>query len=617
MWAMSMSHKVQVGVTHNPTSIFLNPSMRDLLEKDIAHYVRPPKSIAYPSFTVSTTPTSPNGLVGESTWDYETTGLKWKSDRILCLGIRDGKRTTIIAPLKALPKYPHDKRVWAHNAIFEWCWTMEKFGQDIPFCDTKIPMGLEYEDYPTLALKHWALYWGYGDYGLDRTKMESHLSNDIYKYCAMDCLVEHSITTRKEFKKWIGTPIEVMEQKLIRVLARMTWNGIRMDRCALQELQDDSLRQASHLTSQLLKDSRGHITNLRSNPQISHFVYKVLGLKHKESPSVTADVLLELQKNPFCQKLLKYRKLMDMVSKFTVPLLGLKSKEAKGYSQPSYLDEDDYIHSSPMIHGTNSGRLTQINPNVQQWPPPVEACIISRFKDGKIIRADWKTVEVVWAAFLNGDLNMRRALRAGRDIHVATAALIFDVPERRVTNEQRQIAKTCNFLLIYLGSEYRLADELHVSVAEATDLRERWLDNYPRVEAWASEIIHEVKTRYELWSLMGRRRRFPDMSLYESIGGWQGSQGRHIIKQAVNFPVQSVAADTNYLALIVMNNWILREKKKCLIIQATHDEIVFDCPFNEIEWLKKKLDKVPNSCYTILNKVFGIKMDLPLRLEIK
>ena len=107
------------------------------------------------------------------------------------------------------------------------------------------------------------------------------------------------------------------------------------------------------------------------------------------------------------------------------------------------------------------------------------------------------------------------------------------------------------------------------------------------------------------------------MSLYPDIGGWEGRVGRHIVKQAVNFPVQSVAADTNYLALIIMNNWILREKKKCLIIKATHDSVDFDCPFNEIEWLKKALTKVPKCVTMVLNRVFKIKMDLPLIFQVK
>ena len=599
--------KAQVGVTYHPAIVFRQPQVRDLIEKDITHYIKPPPAVRYPKFV---TVKSLARCTGESTWDYETTSLKWKTGTILCLGIKDNKAISIIASPKKTPQYPHDKRVWAHNAIFEWAWTMEKFGVDIPFCDTKIPMGLEYEDYPTLALKHWALYWGYGDYGLDRTIMGSHDKADVFKYCAMDCLVEASIPQRKEFKRWVGTPIEVMEQKLIHVLARMTWNGIRMDRCALVSLQESSAKAALSLRSQLLKDSKGHLTNLRSNPQISNYVYKVLGLRHKECPSVTSDVLIELQKNPFISKLAKYRKLVDLNSKFLVPLLGVPPSEG-------HLDQDDFIHSSPMIHGTNSGRLTQIDPNVQQFPPQVEATIISRYKNGKIIRADWKTIEVVWATFLNGDPSLRRALLLGRDIHVATAALIFDVPERRVTSEQRQIAKICNFLLIYLGSEYRLADELHISVGEATDIRERWLDSYPRVEPWAHEIIREIKDRHELWSLMGRRRRFPDMSLYEAIGGWDGRVGRHVQKQGVNFPVQSVAADTNYLALIVLNNWLLKAHMKCLIIQATHDEIVFDCPSNELEDLKIMLDKVPQSVVRLLKSKFNVKMTLPLRLEVK
>lgn len=609
------------GIKYNCTftlgHAFKNPYAYNLIKRDIKYILNPPSQKE--SWYIEG---KPDVKGTDAVLDYETTSLNPRKGFIVCYSLGEVKKNpltwaehTFIAERKLknlkkalLKQVKEGRRVWVHNAIFEWMWTYHHLGIDVPFSDTIVLLGLQKPNYPTYSLKHYGIYRGYGDYGVDVTQDLTQLNKDeLLNYCSTDVSVTRDIVTKKNYSKWINTPIEVLEQDLVRVLARMKYNGIKFDPKLIDKLGEKKLKTAGSIERGLKLVYPD--LNIRSNQQISKIIYKDLKLKHRNKPSVAEGVLEDLSDTPFVQNVIEYRKNINYTSKFCTPYL------ERTLDSPEHL-----IHPSPLLHGARTGRLSFIDPAIQQIGGRIayemEDCCISRFDGGRLLAWDWKTVEIIWAAFLNRDKNMIKALMTG-DVHTKTAGQIYGVKRQDVTKEQRFTAKTCNFLLIYLGSKYRLADQLGVDVDEAGEIFRDWHKLYPNVLSWARATTRRlIKTR-KLRTVFGRVMKYPNMAKFDMVDGWDSRKGKGVIKSAVNFPISSPAADTTYIALVLLSDFLLTNNMKSVIIRTTHDSCHMDCPEGEVKKVSLFLDKLPELVVKDIHTRFKVKFDLPLALEVK
>ncbi|MGM0574679.1 MAG: DNA polymerase I [Myxococcota bacterium] len=370
--------------------------------------------------------------------------------------------------------------------------------------------------------------------------------------------------------------LEDLEIPLARVLADMEDLGVKVDVRALHALSDELGRRASEIERRA-HELAGEAFSMGSPKQIAHVLFDRLGLdpvkRTKTGFSTDSSVLDQLSgEHELPQLILDWRSLTKLKSTYTDVL-------------PTLVDPGTgRIHTSFNQAVAATGRLSSTEPNLQNIPV--------RTEDGRRIReafvaeegcvllaADYSQIELRVLAHLAGDEAMQRAFRDGADIHTRTASEIFGVLEGLVTREQRAVAKTVNFGILYGMSAFRLAREQDLTRTEAKKIIDRYFERYPRIEAWKEETLERARETGQTSTLMGRIRRIPDIRSKSHMAR-RGAE-----RIAINAPVQGTAADIIKEAMVELHPLLGAELPAAKMVLQVHDELVFEVREEDAEAL--------------------------------
>jgi len=391
-----------------------------------------------------------------------------------------------------------------------------------------------------------------------------------------------------------------IEMPLSYVLFKMESAGVSIDEKFLADMSVDCDKRISALLKDIYRLA-GEEINLNSPKQLSRLLFEKLKLpavkKTKTGFSTNESVLVKLaDKHPAINKILEYRQLAKLKSTYIDALPKLINRRS------------GKIHASFNQVGTETGRLSSNNPNLQNIPirtelgQQIRRAFVPKSKDRWIISADYSQIELRILGHLAQDKNLLKAFKQDEDIHTFTAALIFDVKEKNVTAHMRNAAKRVNFGIIYGMSAFGLAKDLNVPQQEAQEFIDKYFLRYPGVKKFMDNEIAKAEKNGYVLTLLNRRRYIPEINS-DNMAVQQFAQ-----RQAINTPVQGSAADLMKLAMINIQNAMEKQKMDSRMIITVHDELVFDVAADEKESLVAIVRKEMENC---------MKLSVPIKVSIK
>ena len=370
------------------------------------------------------------------------------------------------------------------------------------------------------------------------------------------------------------------EVPLVEVLTEMEFNGVRIDEAFLKEysLQLDIESLAAE---QRIYDASGVKFNIGSPKQLGEILFDKLHLDPKAKKTKSGqyatgeDVLMKLaHQHPIVNDILIYRQLSKLKSTY-VDALPLMINKKTGR-----------VHTSYAQAVAVTGRLSSNAPNLQNIPIRTERgreirkAFVPRDKNHVLISADYSQIELRIIAAISGDVNMCEAFAQNKDVHTATAAKVFAVPENEVTKEMRYKAKSVNFGIIYGQGAFGLSDNLGISRAEAKEIIENYKKEFAGITRYMDDMVKLARERGYAETLMGRKRWLRD------INSGNFTVRSFAERNAVNSPIQGTAADMIKLAMIKIHAAIKEKNLQTRMILQVHDELVFDALASEVEIVK-------------------------------
>jgi DNA polymerase-1 len=384
---------------------------------------------------------------------------------------------------------------------------------------------------------------------------------------------------------------EQIEMPAMRVLGVMERNGIRIDsaRLAAQGLEVGNRLLALEGEIHALA---GQPFNIQSPKQIAEILFGQLQLPvikktPSGAPSTDEEVLQKLAEDyPLPAKILDYRGLAKLMSTYIEKLPRMVNPKT------------GRVHTNFSQAVAVTGRLASSEPNMQNIPVRTEEG--RRIREAfvpavgcKLLSADYSQIELRIMAHIAEDESLLTAFAAGKDIHQATAAEIFGIPLEQVSSEQRRYAKVINFGLIYGMSAYGLAGNLGIERAAAQKYIATYFERYPSVAQYMEETKLQAREQGYVETVFGRRLWLPE------IKGSNGPRRQGAERAAINAPMQGTAADLIKLAMVAVQNWLEAENLKTRMLLQVHDELVFDVPLDELDYVQKALPGLMCSVATL------------------
>ncbi|ULN64350.1 DNA polymerase I [Vibrio gigantis] len=381
---------------------------------------------------------------------------------------------------------------------------------------------------------------------------------------------------------------EEIEVPLIPVMSRIERTGVRIDDFQLNQLSIDFEQRLEALKSKIF-DIAGKEFNVNSTLQLREVMFEDLGMPVKKKtpkgvPSTNEEVLQELALDyPLPKILLEYRSLFKLKTSYTDTLP--KKINAK----------TGRIHCSFNQAGTATGRMSSVEPNLQQIPiRNEEGRLIRRAfvaEDGyKILAVDYSQIELRIMAHLSGDKALLEAFQQGKDIHAATAAEIIGVDIEQVTTEQRRRAKAVNFGLIYGMSAFGLAKQLGIPRGEAQHYMDTYFERYPGVMQYMEDTRSAASEQGFVETIYGRRLHLPE------IQSRNGMRRKAAERAAINAPMQGTAADIIKKAMLLVDEWIQAEGDgRVKLLMQVHDELVFEVEESALAEIESKVQELMES----------------------
>ena len=377
---------------------------------------------------------------------------------------------------------------------------------------------------------------------------------------------------------------EEIEEPLIAVLSRMELAGVKVDLSSLKDFAQSLRRQMNSREEEIRGYAGNPSLNVSSPKQMGEVIFEKLKLDPKaKKPSKGAwptdeETLSELSdRHPIIEALLDYRGLRKLLSTYIEPFAQ--------YVSPL----DGRVHTTFNQALTSTGRLSSSNPNLQNIPIRTEQGreIRKAFVPGEsgqvMMSADYSQIELRVMAHLCGDEHLRQAFRAGQDIHAATAAKIFGKKVEDVDANERRIAKTANFGIMYGISSFGLAQRLKCSRAEAKQLIDDYFASFPSIRSFIDSTLAKARETLYTETMFGRRRYIPDINSHNA-------NIRAIAERnAVNAPIQGSAADIIKLAMIRVDGRLRAGNFRSRMVLQIHDELLLEVPVEEVEEVKKLL----------------------------
>jgi DNA polymerase-1 len=390
-----------------------------------------------------------------------------------------------------------------------------------------------------------------------------------------------------------------VEVPLIPVLAQMELTGILVDREFLKRMGrelDDQLRALERR----IYESVGHEFNINSTKQLAELLFIELklprGRKTKTGYSVEAEVLEGLRgQHEAVDLILEYRQLGKLKSTYVDGLLELINPN------------DQRVHTSFNQTIASTGRLSSSNPNLQNIPVRTEvgkrirrAFLADR--DAYLLTADYSQIELRILAHITHEPALLEAFAHDEDIHAATAAQLFKVPLEQVTPDQRRLAKTVNFAVLYGQSAFGLARVTGMATGEAAEFIRNYEATFPRVREYVQMTLHQARTHGYVQTLIGRRRYLPDMGSLPVV------QRQAAEREAINMPIQGTNADMIKIAMVHLQRELIARGLSARMILQVHDELVLEVPDAEVP----VVSGLVRECM-----VGAMQLSVPVKVEMK
>lgn len=391
---------------------------------------------------------------------------------------------------------------------------------------------------------------------------------------------------------------ESIEMPLAKVLANMEIEGIRVDKKVLEEMGTEIKIKLEILTRDIYNYA-GEEFNINSPKQLGEILFDKLKLpgakKNKNGYATDIDVLKKLTEYPIINKILEYRALAKLYSTYIDGII-------------STIREDGKIHTIYTQTLTRTGRLSSIEPNLQNIPMRSEYGRLIRKafipeNNSVILSSDYSQIELRVFAHLSGVNDLINAFKEGVDIHTKTAMDIFKVPMEGVTKNMRRQAKAVNFGILYGISSYGLAEDIGIPVKEAKEFINKYFETYPGVKDYMDKEIDEAKRNGYVKTIMNRKRVIEEL---KSSNYMVRSMGE---RMALNTPVQGSASDILKKAMVEISDIFEKENIKSKMLLQVHDELIFNVYNDEI-------DKVKDIVYNTMTKVFELKVPLDVDIEL-
>jgi DNA polymerase-1 len=394
--------------------------------------------------------------------------------------------------------------------------------------------------------------------------------------------------------------LDEIELPLVKVLADMELEGVRVDRDVLMDYSLD-LAEEILSTEQTIFKIAGSEFNLASPRQLGDVLFDKMeipytGRKTKTGQySTNEEVLTKLaNEHEIAQHIMSYRELTKLKSTYVDALPALINEET------------GRIHTSFNQAVAATGRLSSADPNLQNIPirtargREVRKAFVSRDKDHLLLSSDYSQVELRLVAEISGDEAMQEAFLEGVDIHTTTAAKVFHVDMDKVTDEMRRKAKVVNFGIIYGISAFGLSQRLNIPRAESKELIENYFASYPKIKESMDASIEFAKKHGYVETIMGRRRYLRDINSRNfTVRGFAE-------RNAINAPIQGSAADLIKIAMINIDAAMRKKKMRSKMILQVHDELVFDTHKDELEDLQKLVEDLMKN---------AIKLKVPIEVD--
>ena len=386
-----------------------------------------------------------------------------------------------------------------------------------------------------------------------------------------------------------------IEMPLSQVLADMEYTGVKIDKSKLDEMGEDIKLKIELLTKDIY-NMAGEEFNISSPQQLSSILFEKLNLPHGKKKangySTAADVLNKIKdKHPIINLILEYRGLTKL---YTTYIEGLKN----------YI-KDDMIHTIYTQNLTRTGRLSSIEPNLQNIPVREELgrSIRKAFvpKNDYILGADYSQIELRILAHIAGVEELKKAFHEDKDIHAKTASDIFDVPIDLVTPHMRRVAKAVNFGIIYGISGFGLGENLDINPKDAKKFIDTYLETYPGIDEYMKKTINKAKEDGYVRTLFQRKRNIPELQNPVYMIRQSGE------RIALNTPIQGTSADIIKLAMVKVYEAFKEKGLKSKMIIQVHDELIFDT-------LKEEIEEVKTIVKNIMENIY--KLDVPLKVDV-
>lgn len=387
-----------------------------------------------------------------------------------------------------------------------------------------------------------------------------------------------------------------MELPLIPILAEMELEGIRIEKEILQAQGETLKKRIDEIQKEIFFEV-GHDFNIASPKQLQTVLFEERKLpvikKVKTGYSTDNSVLEQLSEmDTVPQRILEFRSCTKLLSTYVDAL-------------PKSADKNGRIHTTFVQTGTATGRLSSRDPNLQNIPVreaegrAIRSAFVTE-KGKTLISADYSQIELVLLAHLSGDKELSAAFNSGKDVHRATAALIFALDEEQVTLEMRRVAKTINFGVMYGMSAFRLSKELKIPRNQADIFIKSYFDTYSGVRDFIQGTVEEAEKTGKVQTIFGRTRLIP------TILSKNKNEKSAADRIAVNTPIQGSAADIVKIAMIRLKNRL--KDTHCKMLLQVHDELIFECE-------KERADEYAKIIKEEMENV--ISLSVPLKVSVE
>ncbi|WP_126437183.1 DNA polymerase I [Streptococcus equi] len=391
-----------------------------------------------------------------------------------------------------------------------------------------------------------------------------------------------------------------IELPLANVLAKMEIEGIAVNQDSLQEMAEQNKVVIEELTQEIY-EMAGEVFNINSPKQLGVILFEKMQLplhltkKTKTGYSTAVDVLERLAPiAPIVAKILDYRQITKLQSTYVIGL-------------QDYIMADGRIHTRYLQDLTQTGRLSSVDPNLQNIPIRLEQGRLIRkaftpsHDDAVLLSSDYSQIELRVLAHISGDEHLIAAFKEGADIHTSTAMRVFGIekPEDVTANDRRN-AKAVNFGIVYGISDFGLSNNLGIPRKQAKAYIDTYFERYPGIKAYMERVVREAKDKGYVETLFKRRRQLPD------INSRQFNVRSFAERTAINSPIQGSAADILKIAMINLDQALVAGGFETKMLLQVHDEIVLEVPSHELAAVKELVKETMESAVSLV---------VPLRVD--